>query len=342
MKILKKDLKQGFVKVQITNNEDLWYLSHIIDEKDLVSGSSERKIKIGEEPNIKTVRKRVYLEIEIEKTEYEPENHSLRLLGQIRKGPEDVSLGSYHSFNLSVNDDITITKNWLKYQVDKLYESQKESKQILVVIFDREKALFSELKKTGHKLVSEMRGGTSKKSEEYKDNEFYKEISKKIEEINHKYDKIIIASPAFFKEYLMKQLNSDLTKKIIQANVNSVDSTSIKEILKSENLNKSLQDFNASLEEKIVEEVMTEIQRDNACYGVSDVEEKISIGNVKKLVVSETYLKKMKEEGKYEKIDSLLKTADKMGADIKIISDESAVKKVDGLGGIAGVCRWKS
>ena len=47
MKILKRNLKKGEIKLRIENLDDLWYLSQIIDSNDLVSGSTLRKIKIS-------------------------------------------------------------------------------------------------------------------------------------------------------------------------------------------------------------------------------------------------------------------------------------------------------
>ena len=47
VKIIHKDLKHGMVKLRIDSAEDSWYLSSIIEPDDLLSGMTERKIKIG-------------------------------------------------------------------------------------------------------------------------------------------------------------------------------------------------------------------------------------------------------------------------------------------------------
>ncbi|MFT4261677.1 MAG: mRNA surveillance protein pelota [Candidatus Woesearchaeota archaeon] len=342
MKILKKDLRQGLVKLQITNQEDLWYLSHIVEENDVIRGSTERKIKIGQEPNIKTVRKKVFLEIKTEKIEYEPEHNALRLLGTITSGPDDISLGSYHSFNLQERDEIEIQKDWASYQLDKLEEATKESKNILLVVFDREQAKLAELKKTGYTLLTEIKGDVQKKGFETDSNNFYKELSAVIEEYSKKYKKIIIASPAFWKEYLIKELTEETNKKVVQATISSVDNTSFKELLKRDELLRVLQDYRASEEEIIIEKIMKHIQEEKACYGFLDCQEKVSIGNVELLAVSEEYLKTFKEKGKYKEVDGLLKLCEQMNGEIKIITDKEAMKKLDSLGGIAGILRWKS
>ncbi|MBW3010913.1 mRNA surveillance protein Pelota, partial [Candidatus Woesearchaeota archaeon] len=47
MKIIRKDLKNGEIKFRITNLDDLWFLSHMIESGDLIKGKTTRKIKVG-------------------------------------------------------------------------------------------------------------------------------------------------------------------------------------------------------------------------------------------------------------------------------------------------------
>jgi protein pelota len=63
MKIHRKDYRKGFVKLEIQNLDDLWYISTIIDEGDRVSAKTERKIKLGgdDQRNTKIVKKKVWL-----------------------------------------------------------------------------------------------------------------------------------------------------------------------------------------------------------------------------------------------------------------------------------------
>ncbi|MFT4311566.1 MAG: hypothetical protein ACMXX7_02985 [Candidatus Woesearchaeota archaeon] len=342
MIILKKNLRQRKIKIKVTSNDDLWVLSHIIDKEDNITGSTERKIKIGEEPNIKVVRKRVFLSINVEKVEYEPENHSLRLLGKITKGPDDISLGSYHSFNLSINDEIEIEKDWAEYQIKKLEDSIKIKERILIILFDREDCIFAQLNNNSIKILSEMKGEVNKKQYESSSKNFWKEISKKIMEIDEreKYAKIILASPSFWKEYLMKEIDEDLKKKIIGVSASDVNKSNIKEVI--ENSKESIRDLNSVNETLAVQEVMNNISNDLGAYGYEDVKEKVNIGAVKKLVVTENFIKSKKEKEEYKEIDSLLKQAESINSEIIIVSEKEASKQLEGLGGIAGTLRWKA
>ena len=342
MKILKKDLKQRKIKIRVTSNDDLWTLSHIITNEDKVTGMTERKIKIGQEPNVKVVRKKVFLTINTQKVEYEPENHSLRLLGIILSGPDDVSLGSYHSFNLGLNDEIEIEKEWMSFQIQKLEDSTKIKERILITLFDREDCIIAELNNNSTKILVELKGEVNKKQFESTSKNFWKEISSKIEELDQreKYSKILIASPSFWKEYLLKEMNEELTNKIIGVNASDVNKSNIKEVI--ENAKSSINDLNSVNELLVVQEIMNNISKDLGSYGYEDVKEKVDIGALKNLAVTESFLKQKKEKEEYIELDSLLKKAEQINCEIIIVSEKEASKQLDGLGGIAGILRWKA
>ncbi len=346
MKILKRDLKHGLIVLKVTDEEDLWYLGHAIEQGDLIRGRTERKIKIGSDENAKTVRKPVTLKIKTEKVEYEPQNNSLRVLGTITEGPDDVPLGSHHSFNLETNDEISIQKEyWPKYQIKKLEEAEKEKNKILLVVFDREQAHYAILKKKGYEKLSSIKGEVQKKQlEESTTKNFYAEISKNIEEYMKRLNtsKIIIASPAFWKEYLLKELPDELKKKTITATISTGSEEGFEELLKRSELVKALEEDRAANELRAIEEVMNAIRQEKACYGLKDCEEKINIGATQKILVSNNLLKEMKEKEKYKEIDNLLQAAENTNTEIIMITSKDNTAKIDGLGGIAGVLRWKA
>ena len=150
MKIIYSDLKKGEVKVKAENLDDLWYLSQIIEKNDFVNGRTFRKLKIGEETERKQsiVKKPVFLKIQVEKVEFGKTSGTLRVSGVIKEAPDDIPLGSYHSFNVEENSIITITKErWFKFQLDKLNEASRQQAKILVCVHDREEAYFALMKK---------------------------------------------------------------------------------------------------------------------------------------------------------------------------------------------------
>jgi protein pelota len=212
MKIVSKDLKKGTVKLTVENLDDLWYLSHIIDPDDLVKAKTERKIKIGDgstDRNVKVVRKTVFLELKVEKTEL---SESLRILGTITQGPDDISFGSHHSFDIGENDTLEIKKEkWLKFQLEKLDEAVKDKgSKVLIIVFDREEAYFGMIRKDGFKFLTHIKGNVQKKDNNDENiSNFYTYILKTTDEYDKIYgfNKIIASSPAFWKDELVKNLN---------------------------------------------------------------------------------------------------------------------------------------
>src|SRR3989344_2264428 len=92
------------------------------------------------------------------------------------------------------------------------------------------------MKRYGYEFLLEMKGEVQKKaSPEKVKATFYQDVVKQLEEYDKRYElnKIIVASPAFWKEYLIKLINDEkLKEKIILATCSDVGETAINEVLK--------------------------------------------------------------------------------------------------------------
>jgi len=349
MQIIKKNLKQGEVTVKVNNPEDLWFLSQIIDIGDNILGKTERKIKIGKEDERKqrVTKKTVFLEIKTERIEFHKYSDNLRVSGVILKGPEEVPRGSHHTFKLEPGSVVTIKKpEWLGYQLEKLREATQNIRtKILVVLMDREEALFALLKNHGFEILGSIKGDVPKKNIETTEKKnFYTQIVEKLKEYNKRLqpDNIIIASPSFWKEYLMKEMPKELKEKITLSTCSDVKETAIKEVLQKPELFKVLESDRAAKELGMIEALLKAIAKDEACYGQKECGEKIRLGAVKELFVSYDFMQRAREKGKHIEVEGLMKLAEKMSADVHILSTEEAEKKLIGLGGIAGILRWKT
>jgi protein pelota len=345
MKIIHKDLKHGTIKVKTENNEDVWYLGSIIEEGDSISGMTERKIKIGGSEEKSKISKRVvFLKIRVEKTD--SDGSSLRVSGPIVEAPDDIPKGDFHTFPIENDSILTIEKeSWSRYALKKLEEATEENDvSILIVAFDREEALFARLKKNGHEELLHLKGDVSKKDYEEKKSNFYQEIVHHIQDYDKKYgfNNIVVASPAFWKEYLMKEIKDDsLKKKIVLATCSSIDGTTISELLKRPELKTVLERDRSAREAKLLDALLANIQKENASYGFKEVSEKLQSGNLSTLLVSENLIKKLRTEKTFQKLDNLMHDAESLNAEIIIVSSEEPAKQLDGLSGIACLLRWK-
>jgi len=350
MKIIHSDLRKGAVKVKVEDTDDLWYLSTVLDAGDLAKGTTIRKIKLGESTDrkVEIVKKTVFLEIQIERIEFEIGSKTLRLSGIITQGPDDIAKGSHHTIVVEEHSEITIQKQWMQFQLDKLKEACEEKKpDVLMVVHDREEAYFAILRRYGYTLLTKIAGNVTKKAEvSMNTTNFYKEIIVLMHDYDERYKPsvIIVASPSFWKEDLMKNLEDDkLRKKIVLATCSSTDETAIAEVLKRQEMKQVLKQQKIAQEVGAVEELMVEIAKESlGVYGYKEVEERVMAGAVAKLLVTDGFIQRAKETGKYVQIDSLMKMVDQGKGSIMIISsDHEGGKKLDGLGGIGAIVRYK-
>ena len=351
MKLLHSNLKKGEVKVLTQNLDDLWYLSNIIDAKDFVEGKTFRKIKASgtEDKSKDSTKKSIFVKLEVEKVEFSKYSNVLRVSGVIREAPEDVPRGEHHTFNVDDNTTITIIKDeWLKYQLDKLKEASSEKKSaILIVVHDREECYFALFKKYGYEVLAHIEGEVPKKREEnIRKENFYGAVIKKMEEYSERYEikQIILASPSFWKEDLMKELkDNEIKQKIILATCSSATKNGIDEVIKRPEVREALKLERAAKEMNKVEELFTEIAKNNfSSYGLKDVEKAASMGAIKDLLITDSLIQKSRRENNYKRLENIMKTVDKTKGEIEIISSEhEGGKKLDGLGGIGAILRFK-
>jgi len=338
---------KGKVKVKVENLDDLWYLSQVIDREDLVSGRTFRKLKIGEE---KTEKKPVFLKIQAEKIEFSDNQSQLRVLGTIVEGPEDISHGEHHSFTIEEGTELSIEKQkWLGYQKDKMEEAfSSKTSPILIVVFDREEAYFALMKKYGYDILTHLEGHVAKKGMDTgKTSNFYEEIIKAAKDYDerHHFQNIIMASPSFWKDELMKNLHDEeLKKKIVAATCSTISKTAIDEVLKREEVKKVLSQDRIAKEVNLVESLMKEISTDGkSSYGMKETKQAIEQGAAETLLITDTLIQKLRSEEKFDQLDKLMRQADSMKASVHIISSKhEGGKKLDGLGGIGAILRYKA
>ncbi len=344
------NLKSGEVKIKVTNSDDLWCLSQIIEERDLVKGLTVRKIKLrdSEERGSESIKKTIFLMLKVEKIEFHDYQNSLRISGKVVEAPEDIPKGQYHTFNVELGTIITIIKEkWLKYQLARLNESVEEHPKTLICVFDREEAYFALLKKYKYELLLNLKGNVQKKGDPIKvTSNFYLEIISHLKNYSQKYkiSNIILASPSFWKDYILKELKDEsLKNKITFATCSSATVNAIEEVIKRNEIREVLKKDRVAKEFNLVEELFREIAKYNlAAYGFKEVEQAIDLGAVKTLLVTDSTILKYRQEEKYGGLERIMKRAEETGAEVIIISSEhEGGKRLEGLGGIAALLRYK-
>ena len=175
---------------------------------------------------------------------------------------------------------------------------------------------------------------------------FQLEIIKALEVYADRYkpENIILASPAFYKEDLLRKISSqELKDLVVPATCSDISESSLDEVIKQPELATVLKNSRARQERLLVEELLSEINKDElAAYGWEEVEKAIAAGAVSKLLITDVYIKEARRRGSYTVIDERMKQVDNLRGEIKIISsDHESGKKLNGLGGIAAILRYK-
>jgi protein pelota len=202
------------------------------------------------------------------------------------------------------------------------------------------------MKKYGFDILAELKGEVEKKREKQSARNFYEEIIKNLQEYVRRYDikHVILASPAFWKEELFKSLkDQELKRIIIQATCSSCDKSAINEVLKRPEVLTVLQHDRIASEMRLVEELLSGISKQAAVsYGFDETRLAAEAGAVKTLLVTDGLIQKTRQEGTFGKINDVMRLSDRSGASIHIISsDHDGGRKLDGLGGIAAILRYR-
>ncbi|MBU0536090.1 MAG: mRNA surveillance protein Pelota, partial [Nanoarchaeota archaeon] len=96
-------------------------------------------------------------------------------------------------------------------------------------------------------------------------------------------------------------------------------------------------------EMKLVEELLSEISKEGiAAYGPKEVKSAVELGAVKSFLITDSCVQETREKGEYNKTESMMKLVEQNKGDIYIISSEhDGGKKLNGLGGIGAILRYK-
>lgn len=337
-------------KLRVEDADDVYLLSQIVSMGDIITGKTIRKIKLGgaDERQRAVEKKTVFLKIQAEKVSYQPGEECVRVTGPIIEGSEDIPKGEHHSFSLEPGVEFIIEKKqWLSYQLARLKESISEkSSRIAVCVMDRDEAHVALLKRHDFEILRHIKGKVQKKGEDGQgDNRFYQEVIGTLQEYVTRFNlvRILLASPAFWKEDLLKEIkDKELKGKIILATCNAVGKNGINEVLRRPEVAEALHQERVAEESALVEEMLSGIARKGrAAYGYKETERAVQLGAVTELLITDAFLLRSREFGNSQAIDELIKLAEKSRGVVHIISaGHDAGKKLDGLGGIGALLRF--
>ena len=356
MRILKKDLKKGVIKLLPENLDDLWELYNVIQQGDRVYARTMREVKV-EDTGVRPTKGRrlpIFVGLRIERVAFHKSLNRLRLTGVIFEAPEKLAIkGSYHTINLYPRKGVIIEKDeWSRYQLERIkIACVAKAAPILVVAIDDEECSVTILRRNRIDIKAEIRVSLpGKLYPEKRDEALTKYFASALKTVLYTWNEckcpITIVGPGFikngFKKYI-KEKQPAIAKNV--AKVGSVSSggiAGIKEALRSGILDVVAKKLRIIEETKIVEEVLSRLgsQRKDVSYGLADVEMAAVYGAVDVLLVTDNLLRSA-EENDRKRLDELIRSVEKKRGRVLIVNTEhEAGKKLSGLGGIASLLRF--
>ncbi|MFQ6068054.1 MAG: mRNA surveillance protein pelota [Candidatus Bathyarchaeia archaeon] len=356
MKILGKNFKKGFVRVVPKTLDDLWHLYNIIYKNDLVYARTTREVKIDEEYSRPQKGKRVsvFLGIKVDGVVWDRSLNRLRVHGKIHEAPENiVGRGTHHTFNIVVNEPITIVKDkWLKHQIERLERARRfEAPPIIAISIDSEEYCIAVIRQYGIDVHVESNARLPGKLEVEKRanalQNYFRNALNALREIWQSCRcSIVIIGVGFVKNQFVKYVKNeaqDVAQAVVDVkSINSSGLAGIKEALRSGILDKTLKRLRIVEEAKVVEEVLSRLGREkrNVTYGLEQVEKADRFGAVETLLVTDFTIRDASDEKRLV-LEKLMRGVEDKGGKVIVISVEhEAGQKLLALGGVAALLRF--
>jgi len=348
MKLLKQDLKTGLLIAQAENLDDLWYLSQVIGEGDIVKARTTRLVK-GKDDQLradKGQKQTMTLSVKVEKAEFDQNANRLRVLGTIAAGPEDVPLGAHHTLEIDEHDSVELFKEkWAASDLKYIKDAEKAAKtaRIMICVIGDGEATVALVRDRGLHYIDtkENIGGKYVEGREEKKKEFYSKLLKLLQEEAKKegVQTVILGGPGFEKKNFVdyaKGQKIDITFQLVDTG--NEGKGGVHEILKGGALEKTIGEARIAREAKLLEKLMAEIAKGGlAAYGKKEVAAAVEMGAVEVLLVLD---KKLREDR--SGVEVLIDKAKQMNAEFHILnSGFEPGQKLDGLGGVGALLRYR-
>lgn len=346
MKIISKDLKHGEIKLVPENLDDIWHLYNIIEEKDLVRAFTFRSSeeKDDKKRSKKAEKKRMLLGIRVSEVKFHEFADRLRIHGIIEEGPQD--LGSFHTLNIDADgmEPITIVKEeWKDHQLARIEEAVRLRDQpvVLFVSIDEDCATLAILRQSGVQWIADIYSNRSGKMYVSKDeqNNYFDEVISLVKNNKTEDSPLAIVGPGFTKDNFIKygkEKYPEIFEKAIVYATGHAGMNGIQEAIKTGLIKGMIIESRVVLETENVEKLLEEIKKDGlATYGLDEVKKALVSGAVERLLIIDKMVRT--KEG-----EELLKIAKETSSKFTIINtNHEAGKKLEGLGGVAAILRFK-
>jgi len=354
MKIIGKNLRQGFVKVMPSSDDDLWHLYNVIYKGDEVYAYSSRAIKSDKEYSRPKSGERVsaFMGVTVESVAWDKFLGKLRVHGVIIHAPDIIPIGAHHTLSIALNQPLTIMKKgWPKHLLDRLTRASRTEKPMILLAIDDEGFAVAETRQYGVDVKVEVRMKLPGKLEADKrfaaTKGYFKRAVNSLNQLwSPRHSPIVIVGVGFVKNDFVKFLaeeDANMAKSVVDVkSVNNGGVSGIYEAIRSGVLLKAAKQMRVVDETEVMEEVMKRLGKGEGTvtYGLEAIENAVQMGAVEKLVLADTMLRESGEEQRLQ-LERLMREVEQRRGSITVVSTEhEAGAKLLALSGIAALLRF--
>lgn len=281
----------------MNTTDDLWYLKNILEPGDTIYVTVYRRIEQNDDLNRSksTERKKIKVELKIEKVDFQPYTDKLKILGEITNGE---NTGSHQSVFIGSDDEITIIKDLNNEEYNLLEEAINNyyKNNIIFISLDDEKCLISILKSYGLQDIGEINSNKSGKDYGAKSNndDYFNEIIKTMKNINN-VSSFIILGTGFDHTKLYNMVNKDPYFKDIKIYDFPETESGKRGIYLFMNNKKSddiLKESRIAGDEKLIDKFLINLNKNNlSIYGYDEIKKYANENMIEDLIISEDVFK---------------------------------------------------
>ncbi|HUR61882.1 MAG TPA: mRNA surveillance protein pelota [Candidatus Thermoplasmatota archaeon] len=300
MRLLKKEVHEGFLHLQVDSLDDLWTLRSLIQLGDRVTADTVRTAestgdKIRE---AKMEKRRVRLGVRAESVEWHDFDDHLRVLGPIEAGPQD--MGRHHTLIIRPDGmDVQVQARhplqpWQLRLIDEAVAASKRPHLILLAIDDSE-AQFALLKSYGIQMLGSLPSAGQGKRHEgaaLAKQQFYAATLESLRLLRSDPGiPLIVVGPGWWREEFLQAVQAkapQLAAGAVTEGTSQGGRAGIHEAVKRGIVERVSRGHRVGLEAALVEELMERIARGGvAAYGSAEVQQALGTGAVEHLLVTD-------------------------------------------------------
>ncbi|RPB22887.1 hypothetical protein L211DRAFT_309217 [Terfezia boudieri ATCC MYA-4762] len=345
--------------------EDMWHTYNLLTLGDHLTASAIRKVSTESSTgSTSTHRVHTTLTTTITSIDFDPPSSTLHINGRVITENKHVKLGSYHTLDLELNRNFTITKpngGWdsVAMQVIRDACDPAEKAEIGAVVMQEGLAnvcLVTEymtvLRQRVDVSLPRKRRGVAMVSFDKGMERFYEQVYQAI--LKHlpieSLKVVLLASPGFLADGLMKYIFAKATTagnipllrsrpKFITAHTSSGHIHSLSELLASQEIQARLTNTRFLKESRAIDEfyAMMTTDEDRAWYGISEVEKAVGKGAVQTLLISNSLMRSQTVVERRRYVRMVEEVKGNGGEALVLSSVHESGRRLDGLGGVAAI-----